>query len=215
MSSIERNELLVFGYIRKLEKKLNIMIPKPITELISLYEQISDWFDTEYTKPTDIKVHDDKNMITVLKKNVFVTVYGTRIVKPGESHVWKLHIKKQANRPQDCMWDPYIGIIKNDKDILISNLNELKRFSTPIGYIWTGGKGELANNNNTSHYGETWNKTGNILQLKLDQTDKLNGTISYIINGKDYGVAYTNVIPNDYRLAISFYFSINMQIELL
>jgi len=54
------------------------------------------------------------------------------------------------------------------------------------------------------NYGESIHKEGSILEVVLNLNDL---TISFIINGKDYGIAYSNIEKKHYRIAVCVYYT--------
>merc|ERR1712154_752712 len=104
-------------------------------------------------------------------------------------------------------WKSLIGIMMGD------NLCYGKKYFTAgDGYGFVGSASQIVTDGGSSakKYGEKLEKVGNVIEVILELNDVDGNTLSYVINGKDYGKAFD--IPPckggydwcGYRLAVSF-----------
>ena len=199
-----RRELLVWGYIRNIEKQCKQMnIPLEINDIIYLYQRICNKWDQKYSSK-NITIDEDQSMITV-NGDLYPTVYGSNVVSEGV-FVWKIKIvalKKaiSLNSP------PFVGITE-DIDAHLNKYSDGAAWCKK-GYQFCGGTGSLYAQDAGSVFGRNkvgtlqgrWNNDGDILQITLNLDDR---TLSFEINDKDFGVAFANIKVTKYRLAISF-----------
>ena len=96
------------------------------------------------------------------------------------------------------------GIVKNNDEMLKKCLISKCRWSRQNGsYAFCAGKAKAMFDgiHQTSNYGEQFDKTEDTIDIILDVK---KGTLEYIINDTDYGVAFNNVdTMKKYRLAVS------------
>ena len=115
---------------------------------------------------------------------------------------------KHINATQDdidLLWEcPYVGIIED-------NEKHLKVFENSdcwdrVGCQLDAGSGDLCTYSSgdviivNDKYNCVWNNVGDILEIILD-LDK--GTLGFVVNGKDCGVAFSNIPQKSYRLALT------------
>eukprot|EP01084_Bolivina_argentea_P019345 35978_1 len=176
-----RRLLLTSGYIRNM-RYIAISISKPIIDLIYLFNKECDSFNTEYITPSKIMLYND-NFSAKSKTDFEVTIYGNHVVRSGNEFIWKFKLSSDVI-------NAYIGIITDKTDILKNCIDDNDTPDEYGGCIWSleekrcwwndGDVKEYANNFQTSI-------NGNIIEMKLSLYNN-GGSISYCINGKDYGV---------------------------
>ncbi|CAG9313725.1 unnamed protein product [Blepharisma stoltei] len=109
-----------------------------------------------------------------------------------------------------CTWEVKVDLIVDDDDIFIGVADEnvaLYGHPPDVGLFWglrcSGGKKFKPETGIEDYYGESV-QTGDIICVRLEYKGD-QGSISFLRNGKDYGVAYTNVPINVYP-AVSLYY---------
>ena len=63
-----------------------------------------------------------------------------------------------------------------------------------------------------TRYGQSFDKINDILTMTLDLKQY---TLSYSLNGKDFGVAFDRIKEQNYRLAVSFLHNVGTELQLL
>eukprot|EP01083_Nonionella_stella_P038722 105267_1 len=197
---------LVFGYCRGIEIVFNLysILPTEIKQLIHLYQVCETW-DTEYSDPNlifgtySIKKWDTGSICTAV---------GTTVVGYNETYVWKIRIKSSSDSYKYYKgWFAYIGIVK-DSQVHRDMVTRWKSDGT--GYAFDcGGANKIVvstarvicgTTGSKVSYGMQFTSPGDTMQIALD----LNvGTLSYLINGEDFGVAFDNIESDDYVFCMS------------
>ena len=205
MASVGRRyqqELLVWGYIREIEKLYKINdIPFDINDIIYLYQKICDQWSAKYSS-SNIKIDETRSKIIVKKDSS--TAFGDTVVTEGK-FVWRLQIKHMGEGVNIDGESPYVGIIED-------NIKSLVRYKNSDDWDGDGcqlaaGYGNVYCNmqpeehiNAEQYYDCQWDKDGDILEITLDLGER---TISFKVNDIDYGVAVSNIKQTKYRLVLT------------
>lgn len=201
----KRVELLVYGYVRDIEKECEFLnIPKEIPNLVYLYQKLCDEWDIKNSHP-DLTIFGNLSTIRLEmndRTRTEMTAFGAQKVTEG-IFKWRLKIISLKLGRFDA--SPYIGIIEDTDD-------NLKKYKTSgawqqVGYqlcagnsrLWWCGYGDKGANAERG-YNCYWNKNGDILEMILDLE---NDTLRFILNDKDCGVAFRNIKKTQYRLALT------------
>ena len=194
-----KRKLLVCGYIRNLEKVLEIEnIPEDIRNIIYLFQQFCDEWDAEYSHP-DIKINEDKSSFIVSKdghRYRTPTAYGRAVISSG---IYRWRIKIEKSTVDKRREGPYIGIIENDTAYLRAYISSASWDND--GYQLLGQNGVpyrmgLPCNN---HARIEWYKEGDVLEIILD-LDACS--LTFIADYQDSAV-HIKIIKSEYRLAIT------------
>ena len=192
----EETKKIVFGYIHKMINKINfflsIDIPKEIINVIMIYfyEPRDEW-NNDYNESA-IKIIDKYTAKCI--KQTCAAVYGDKVMKPGKVFKWKIWLIEYQRNSNDH--SPYIGVIKDSQFILKKRIHDLYTSLDNDGYILCSGKEKLLRPTRKI-YGEPFVNIGNVMELTLNLK---NFTVSYNINGTDYGIAFDNIDEHNYRL---------------
>lgn len=151
------------------------------------YRTFPDKWDQSY--PADGITFDGDKFIQT--KASLSTVYGGAVIDNTFGiQTWKLEIMKYRNK---SMWFMFIGVVKDNDEWLRSRTNTDYWWEQQNGYGFTYGYGQTVYKDNKKvirEYGETFNKKRNTMQVLLNVNE---GTLKYIINDVDYGVAFYNI----------------------
>ena len=197
-----RRELLVWGYIRQLEKIHNDMnIPIEINDIIYLFQRIYDQWDKKYSNE-HIMIDQEKSMITFNAPNnhEFVTAFGSHSVSKG-IFKWKIKLLSFVNNGLHG-GSPFVGIIEDKEELVQSSQSG---DWDGYGYQFCGGSGNLYSEwayreNKAIDYGCKWKEEGDVIEMILDLDDY---TLSFSVNGEGFGVAFKNIMDTNYRLVLS------------
>ena len=195
----KRRYLVTNGYIRSQIEELHYLkIPFDIKQTCYKFlSLICDEWDPIHSHP-EMEITDNSFKLTT--DRMTRSVYGKYIVKNGDIFQWNIGIKSYCD--DNSMWHSYIGVIQDIPSVL-------KQFSytydwyKKYGYQFGVKNKQLRPNQHKNHdslYGEKFMKNGDTMSIILNLK---NYTLSYIINGNDYGVAFKNIKNASYRLAIS------------
>lgn len=210
-----REELLIWGYVRQIQSEYKIEnIPVEINGIILLFKKLQDKWSEKYLN-RDNEIHEETKLMTNLyTSKCYSTAYGDSVVDDG-IFKWRLKIMSlKYPSGYEEKESPYIGIIEDDTE-------HLERYKYDVnwddyGYQLHGLDGSLHcyiqnyDYIQTSDYCCKWNKKGDILEITLDLHEQ---TLSFKMNDKDHGVAYSNIKPTKYRLALTT--SVPTTIEML
>ena len=226
--NIVQTDILVYGYIRQdIQHELDREIPNELYVLCFTYwlYNVCDSWCADYHKENVIKI--DGDTVTTLYDHERgtlpnITLYGNHVVRDGSTYEWKIRMNRfgyynpgSTHAMFVKLMNPEIGIIINDKDILQKYAVEEGRdlfnwAGTGYGYVLAGGFRLLRSKNHRgfdlgkSFYKgaakERFNTDNDSISVHLDL---VNHTLAYTINDNYCGIAFKNVTPNDYRLAIS------------
>ena len=207
-TQVERTELLVWGYIRNIQKMYrHLNIPFEINDIIYLYQRVCDEWCQKY-KSIDISIDTDKSMVTA-NTDCSVTMYGQQVVNEG---VFKWGVKIISFTREGHSGYPFVGIVKNNEEDLEEFLNDTD-FDL-FGYQYCGGTGNFYNKNDQLGTADfTWNQNGDILEITLDLNKQ---SLSVRMNDGDL-VQFSDIdpSPNGYRLALGVYLCKGSQFQLL
>mmetsp|Transcript_14058 Transcript_14058/g.14109 ORF Transcript_14058/g.14109 Transcript_14058/m.14109 type:complete len:193 (+) Transcript_14058:313-891(+) len=159
-------------------------------KFIALLRQ--NFFWNENKKASNIEISN--NGLTALKKteDEFETVLANISLTSGSYY-----------------WEIKVDLLVDDDDIFIGVADgniPLSGHPPDLGLFWgfrcSGGK-KFRPDSGIEDYGETAG-TGDVVGVRLEYIGD-NGSISFLRNGKDYGVAYTNV-PTSVFPAVSMFY---------
>ena len=201
MATSTVQKLLVAGYMRKVEKNhISLTIPAEINDIIYLYQRYCDQWDDEISSD-DINIDEQSSIITI-DDNEYCTAFGKHIVTQG-IFVWRL--KFVTVKRDGWHAPPYVGIMENnDKNIKQYGGNSMGLWERD-GYQLCTGNSTLCGPSNEDHiitdnYQCLWTKQDDILEITLDLNQL---TLSFKVNDKDYGIAFSNIRKTQYRLVLS------------
>lgn len=195
----DRKELLVWGYIRDIEKMyIHFNIPIEINDIIYLYQRFYDAWCQKY-KAECVEIDADQSMVSIDTKSG-VTVYGEEVIKQG-IHEWKVNII--SFKIFDGSSFPHIGIIENDEDVLLEYLTNTN--FDDFGHLFCGGVGDaysFAEQLDDIKANFVWMKKGDTLVMKLDLN---KGKLYFKMNDSDDDQLYIDVgaSPTGYRFALA------------
>ena len=199
----QRNKDLAFGFVKDCEKLNKSSIPDMIKYLCLIYiNQNKDKFDGESTHQT---INIQGNCIKKANSKMVGVASSllTNIVSTG-IHIWTF----KANESNSC--DDIIGIRKSNADSRKEHL-QLSLDNGGDGSVNSVGYGlnlirRLTNPADNGRwgksYGQRWD-SGDVIEMKLNFNDL---SLSYKINEKDYGKAFT-IESDKYRAAVTLYCS--------
>ena len=200
-SKQDLGEKCINGYLRNNYADYN-QIPQDILRLLALFYIIPlDSWDKELS--AQMIIDDEIGLIKAdeSQEGIFnwYNAYGTDIVKNGMSNTWKFQVDtiRQGNNDKS-LW-VVIGIIERNKISVRQNFIENGRgFAAYYGEIKQNGWAAV------KKYGCKC-YPASVIQMNLDLTNE-NGTLSYVINGEDFGIAFDG-IDNDkeYCMAVSIF----------
>ena len=219
---IVKSDILVTGYIRQdVEKDMSQEIPNELYQLCYLYwlYNVCDSWNSKFQKDDIIKTDGDK----ITLSPATCTVYGNHVVVDGSKYNWKVKMNKfgygeGAFKDFVKLWNPTIGIIKDDADILKKSLSTCNWTSEGNGYAFVGGSKALVSTKAIgkglySEKARKFNQVKDIIEIHLDL---INYTIKYEINDIDCGIAYDDVDRDtNSRLAVAMMNGKNISVELL
>ncbi|KAJ3447110.1 spry domain-containing socs box protein [Anaeramoeba flamelloides] len=140
------------------------------------------------TKPTNIELTNNNHTIKSTN-STWKTIRGTTIMKTG-----KFSFRFKIDEVPSSTTATMIGVCKPGvKSICYENQD---------GWVFYGYNGNKYHHNVDTSYGAKWKK-GDVVGMFVDMDKK---TLRFELNGKDYGVAYTN-ISNELVLAVDMYYS--------
>lgn len=210
MATVE--ELLVFGYVRRLDGYLSKIVPKSITNVCYEFYAVKDYFEIA---GKGIKIEKDDSMITKqenAKENYSNTSYGTKLIDSSQNVIaeWTLKIVKNRIKGLGIC----IGIANN------SNYQNKQSFhcghksvENNIYYIYHNERHAYQSGDISSKYGKDYG-TNDIIKLELNLKES---KIEFYVNGESQGILSKDIKRNDetkYRLQISMFFR-NDSIEIL
>eukprot|EP01084_Bolivina_argentea_P225048 380405_1 len=200
----KRIQLIVSGYIRqstyKMDLLLQIIFPIDLINVIFYYCNVCDTWNSQLSSD----ILDIKGGIVEMKNgkhsHVYnASAYGNSIIEPGQgSYTWTFKLLKYVECGQK--YYPYIGIIHDNEETLKKYKKSQRWFDKPVsGYQLCCGNGNIRpNEENFCHKCVE----ADIIEMTFDP---INMELSYKINDKDLGIAFSNIIKRKYRLAIALY----------
>ena len=200
--------LAVCGFIRRIERKYKIKnIPAEIKDIVHLYQMVCDKWDDKYSNKQ--LTMDSAAMAVEWGTDLTMTVYSDHAVSNGE-FIWMLKLISLKDSPGDedgimFFGYPLIGIIRDDKAVLETHSDEESwdeygcQVCRDIGF----GCGPFSDiSTKRDNFNCDWANDGDELHVHLDLN---KGTLKFILNGKDCGIAFKNIKQEQgpYRLAIT------------
>ena len=184
----ERRVLLVDGYIRKLEKILDLsnIIPFSINSIIFEFQLLVERWNKEWSN-SKVNIMDDGD-IAEINVSREVTVYGDYIVKYGENFMWNVEIIK-GEKTIDCSF--WLGLTPN-KEKLLKQYEHSFDWYYQGGYVWEASSGFFGyDNGKAARYSDKssiykFKNEGDKVQIRFNWKDS---SLHYIVNGKDFGNA--------------------------
>ena len=195
-------DILKFGYGKDKgvsSAKDQSTFNKIINNVLKIFQdfKIADRFDKFYSNKALIT--DGTTLQRITKESNWYTGFGTEYVKKGEMRKWK--IKLSAN--ENAAWfKAYIGIcdVKKCQPKMEGPMSDTNNIQWSM-HLYTGHKCHQ------SRDGKPYAKRvsrGKVVEMILNMKGKGKGTLKYIIDGKDYGIAFDNVDDRlAYKLAVS------------
>ena len=208
----KRATFIVFGWIRKYQSEYFINhdksslfsnIPLSIYSICLCYYYATDKFDKN-NKSECIILSNDDTCIYYSHGATWQTIFGQRICIRGGVYEWKLKLIKIKEQGYNT-WNTIIGVVddkQNKKKILITSASDITFFNNSYGFIGSQKKSysRIDHEYQRVEYGEKFEKENDEIIVILDL---INNTLSYKINGNDYGVAYKVKSGISYRFAVS------------
>ena len=187
MAMNERELTLVFGYIHRMEIKWkDLSIPEPIVLLFALYYIPKAEFDLSMKSMNMIISGDNNEFVHNNLPNTigWRSIFGKRVFKGYGKYEWNLEIIEAGDAVNS--WQIMVGIIKNE---YCARRKEESAFGNEVSIGLVGSQRGITEFGIVdSEYGELFNQVGDTVKMVLD-LDEL--TLSYTINGTDYGPAIT------------------------
>ena len=217
--------ILVDGYIRQgIEIFMNQVIPDELYQLCFVYwlHKVCDSWSSKFHQDNMIQINGDE--ITVLynkyslgsSKTNAETIYGNHVVENGSKFTWRLKMNEFGFSNSGMFellrksLNPSIGIIKDNDQFLKESCPTRSQLWTSDGYGYglCGGNCALRPDNAIGfqlYRSECpkFNVNGDVIEVHLDS---INYTLSYTVNDKYCGIAFDNIDPYNYRLAIALIF---------
>ena len=210
------DDSLVIGWIRtEIEKKYkNSNIPYALKQLCFKFWliKICDQWDLTYYDKKRILISNN-GLTASAKDNTSCSIYSKREIDIGDKYIWTLKMNSWFCEWSSIIGQPYIGIIKSDEKIL--NRCKINGPSEKDGYWFSASKAALHFRKFPAkkiQYGQRVTCKGDVIEMCVDLR---NNTVSYRINGTDYGVAYSNIDRCRYRLYVGFYHGKGTSLQLI
>lgn len=201
-TSLSRQELLIWGYIREIERRFQFRnIPQDISDLIYLFQKCCDEWSKKYTQKDYI--FNSMNIIEADSLN-HMTAYGSRVISEGQFS-WRIKMIKYAYHDFGAH-PPYVGIIEDNEEYMNAYLNNCNfeqygyQLSSYPGLFGRADRNlkkiEISKENFTG-----WKFAGAVLEIELD-LDKL--TLKFMVNDDTTSIlGYQGIKKARYRLALS------------
>ena len=204
-----KTDILVYGYIRDINKKFKLLIPDDINKICFEYWLITvcDEWDKHYLSSEHVEIDESGATVKSIKAGV-VSIYGCRTVDKG---VYSWQIKLMMNVAATSRWF-CMGVIQDKHGIL-------ERFKQ--SYMYVEHHGCCLHNDGRFYRGSASFGKDYMDRFKVEEEiiilmtlDMDNHTLSYKVNDKDYGIVTDQLGKDRYRLVISFHDE-NYIVELL
>ena len=187
-----KTDILSTGYIRQqIENVFKLLIPSEIKYLCFQFWFINvcDEWDKKFSNNA---YQIDGQCVTTnisISEEYQASAFGSHIVESG---IYSWIIKLNTDIDWIC-----IGVIQNDEKILKEYVNSAD-YEYYGGSLYSGGSTYFEESE--KGYGCAFGDKDDIIEMTLDMNKH---TISYKINGKDYGIAYDKMRHDKYRLVIN------------
>eukprot|EP01084_Bolivina_argentea_P250933 420637_1 len=199
-----KDELLVVGFIKEIEKMYKIQVPNVVKDIIYKYQRlIYDKWNKKYSYQS-IEIDATESMITFTEYAcAHGTAYGSEVIDDGIFE-WKIKIMSMSQFAAYSWFA--IGIIEDNEDVMEKHKEDLDWDESENGYqlLLDGIRGFLYTMNisakQTPNYQCKWLKENDILEMTLNWNRK---TLSFKLNGKDHGIAFRNISQIKYRFVLS------------
>ena len=219
---LEHNDVndLIFGYCRRIEHECNLNIPELITYILAAFYATYEEWDVDL-KYKDVEIsHNGTCVRSVNTTNGdWRSIFGKRICKEKGVYSWKIkYVKADGSVSHGYnYWKTVIGIAQNHEQLAKLTPDcfiEDQLMDNYVSYGFIGNCSQLVvmvgHKENTRDYGEGLNKEGDTVEVHLDLNEN---TLSYTINGTDYGEAYkVKSTPTGYRLAVAIVDGFTLQL---
>ena len=198
LSMKEKDFRLVHGWIRAKSKDVNVNIPFEVIELFVIWYHIQLYF----IKISNGQVlNDDKTIINQTGSCVAASAWGSVLMSSMDEKVYEYTIKLLPGSESRVA----IGIDEDGYKRLNSWFVQQNESIHYAFECWNGCKD--SKEEHSASYGEEVEvrSEGSIIRMKYDVGKR---TLSFIVDGKDYGVAFNNVQKGEnikYRLAVYLY----------
>ena len=189
----------IYGYIR--EQFGNDTPNGVILVCLLFYGNKFDKWDKE-NKALEVEI-DENNIVTHLSYETATTTFLTEEVD-SDIHSWKFKVVKCTNHRYGTMRIGIWDVSKNGgKPPFNEPFNSFYKFGLNEfqGYAYYTSNGKKNIFNIYEEWGEKCLE-GTIVDMKVDFNEL---SLSFMINGKDYGKAY-DIKPGKYRAAVYLYF---------
>ena len=190
----DRSRKITLGYIRRIERLIssNHAIPMDIKNLCLIYYFIKEKWDKKLKHPS-IMIDGD----SVFNKHAQNSAFLSNIVDKGIA-VWTIRFDQIGTGRN---WRTF-GIRKvNTMKIDHNDFTYFEKREKGFSYIYD--RGQLSSITNCGCYGDNYGtkcEVGDVIQMTLNMNDL---TLSYQVNGKDYGKAFENIENTAYRAAVT------------
>lgn len=205
----QKDKHLASGYIRRVYSNA---IPDEIVQICLLFYVIFEKWDGNY-KDNGMEIMNPSHTICKCKYDKYQSIIGTvtakRTQQSGLIHRWKLKLLKWSKGYEN--WHSVIGILNAENPDWNNKCTGIAPCNTSVNYFFVGWLQslksprvpKLSNNSLTDYvgYGEAVNNDNDIVEMILDLK---KGTLGYVINGTDYGIARDDVDVNgEYKMFIT------------
>ena len=207
---INKYLLLIYGYTREIykndhDKKYG---PKDIIELIYQYNSRHDAWDKTYISSAYKLINDHCFQVSNMTDSF--TIYGTESIDSKSEYHWILQLKYRGyGWTGKCR--TIIGIIKDDPYWLKvkQNRDNWHQVTNKGGYSFDARIGRMMPT--YKYYGQrnAFSATNDTIEIKLKDRK-----LSFVINGKDHGVAIQDVVAQKYRLCVYLSGCVGAMIEM-
>ena len=176
-----KQELLIAGYVRKIEIVYNIInIPADIIDIIYLFHLFCNRWNEKYTH-NDMLIDGTTNKITLNGDISFATAYGCNVIANG-IHKWKIKVLSISYESGFKAY-PCVGIIEDNEENLEKHVDN--SHWEHIGYQFCAGNGMCFGMNDPNEQintGLRWKTPNDVIEITLDLNQ---GTLQFAVNGND------------------------------
>lgn len=182
---------LVLGYLQQHSSKYKLTFPFDIEYLITCFCRNIDKWDDTFIDKILLKIHKNKLKSIDLKYGV---LRGSHIVTNNECYTWNIMMVNYNKSSIKNEEKTLIGIMESNTYFgALSPLNLLQSHH----YLLNCSNGKIMPGDR--RYTTPFIKSGDVMQIKLDMTEKIN-TLSFNINNQNFGVAFMGITGLDYVL---------------